>query len=162
ATPRAMPWIVVELEDSSAQGGVQQERQNDALRLQAELHVERAIRNQATLAKFRRNPTSMDVGGRHVLLQPDAATVRDRTFLNSFGQAVNILPNQWKVLFAGSPLAHTPYQLQQLGVAVIPLYQEVRPPRRTYMRKLVRDGIPARIAAGGEQAEVLTLNDREY
>jgi predicted house-cleaning noncanonical NTP pyrophosphatase (MazG superfamily) len=162
--PSAMPWIVQELDRDAGifQLGRESDRDNAGLRLQAELHAERAVRNRATLEKFRRNPAAMDIGARHVLLQPDASVVRDRDFLGEFATVVKALPNQWKVLYAGSMLAHAPYQLRELKLPLLPLHQEVRPPRRTYMRKLVRDGIPDRISAGGERADVLALDDREY
>ncbi|MBK9262107.1 MAG: nucleoside triphosphate pyrophosphohydrolase [Polyangiaceae bacterium] len=163
-SPSAMPWIVVEVEGPVGVLGPALPAQpvHTAQRRQAELHAERAVKNRHTLERFRRTPSAMDVGGRHVLLQPDASTVRDRTFLAEFAHVVLALPHHWKVLYAGSMLAHAPYQLQQLGVPILPLHYEVRPSRRTYMRKLVRDGIPARIVAGGEQADVVQLDETEF
>jgi len=163
ATPEAMPWIVVEVEN----GGLlppwtTPQPSDEALRRLADLHRRKAVTNRTTLALFRRNPSAADIGGRHVLLQPDASAVRDRQFLVTFADVVRGLPNQWTVLYAGSMLAHTPYQLQQLGVGVLPLHAEVRTPRRTFSRKLVRDGIPSRIAAGGEHAEVVPLDVDQY
>lgn len=161
-TPSAMPWIVVELENQDDAAPHPSQPLSPSLRRQADLHGDRRVENRATLQRFRRDPQIMDLGGRHVLLQPDALAVRDRSFLEEFAKAVKELPNQWKVVYAGSMLAHAPYQLKQLGIAVLPLHQEVRPPRRTFQRKLVRDGIPGRVAAGGEHAEVVKLDDREF
>lgn len=163
-TPPAMPWIVVEGETSHGLPPlyIGAAPKAEGLRRLADLHPRKAVANNKDLAVFERNAATMDLGGRYVLFQPDASVVRDRDFLKAFATVVRGLPNQWKVLYAGSVLAHIPYQLQQLGVSVLPLYAEVRRPRRTFSRKLVRDKVPARITAGGEHAEVLELDKGEY
>ncbi len=160
-TPAAMPWIVVEVE-SGVDLFAPWKDAPDYLKRLAGLHARKAITNRTTLARFQNESTAMDVGGRHVLLQPDASAVRDRQFLADFASTIRRLPNQWKVLYAGSMLAHAPYQLQQFGLAVLPIHAEFRPPRRTYSRKLVRDRIPERIAAGGEHAEIVTLTNEQF
>lgn len=160
-TPAAMPWIVVEVEAGIDLIAPWKDAP-DYLRRLAGLHARKAITNRTTLARFQNDPKAMDVGGRHVLLQPDASAVRDRQFLADFAEAISSLPNQWKVLYAGSMLAHAPYQLQQFGLAVLPIHAEFKPPRRIYSRKLVRDRIPERIAAGGEHAEIVTLTQDQF
>lgn len=162
--PKAMPWIVVEVESSSSlpESYLAKAPEQLQTKRKVDLHRDRAITNRGTLARFASHPDMMAIGGRRVLLQPDAATLRDRKFFEDFAAVVKRLPYQWKVLYAGSMLAHAPYQLQQLGIAVLPLYESVQPRRRTYSRKLVRDGIPDRIIASGMHADIQKLNEVDF
>jgi predicted house-cleaning noncanonical NTP pyrophosphatase (MazG superfamily) len=164
AHPAAMPWIVVEMESASDLSPPWFRAQSNPLPLRrlTDLHATKAVRNRRTLARLQGRPGVMDLGGRHVLLEPDASVVRDRQFLREFVDVIRGLPDRWTVVYSGSMLAHTPYQLEQMGIPVLPLHEEVQPPRRTYQRKLVRDGIPAKIEGRGEQAEVVELDADQY
>lgn len=164
-----IPWIVVEPEqdDLSWWGNTNFWQNNDEnldeLRKKASLATSKYISNKESLIIFEKDPTAFDLGGRLVLFQPNETVVRDQSFLKRFAHVIQSnSPPMWSVLFKGSMLAHTPYQLRKLGVDIIPLSKKIRQPRRTYSRKLVRDLIPERILRSGEVATVQELEEADY
>jgi predicted house-cleaning noncanonical NTP pyrophosphatase (MazG superfamily) len=167
-----MPWIVVEPDAESNESCVgldfwldQTEDSLDlnSLRKRAQLSRFRVISNFSSLDAFEKKSPAFDLGGKVILLKPDDTVVRDRSFLAAFANAVK--PNNgqsWTILYEGSMLSHTPYQLRTLGVEIVPIWKKVRSSRRLISRKLVRDRIPEKIAQSGERAEVIKLSDDEY
>jgi predicted house-cleaning noncanonical NTP pyrophosphatase (MazG superfamily) len=167
-----MPWIVVEPDAESNESCVgldfwldQTEESLDlnSLRKRAQLSRFRVISNFSSLDAFKKKSQAFDLGGRVILLKPDDTVVRDRNFLAAFANAVK--PNNgqsWTILYEGSMLSHTPYQLRTLGVEIVPIWKKVRSSRRLISRKLVRDRIPEKIAQSGERAEVIKLSDDDY
>lgn len=165
----SMPWIVVEpdADDQESWGKPEFWLERDVnlskLRKKVQLATSKFISNMESLALFEKNPSAFDLGGRLVLFQPDETVVRDKNFLEQFAQAVKSNgSSNWKVLYEGSMLTHTPYQLRKFGVNVVSLLERVQVPRRIYSRKLVRDLIPDKISQGGEFADVKKLNDEDY
>lgn len=164
-TPSAMPWIVVELDEPEHNASAAltlEESDSENLRRQAELRRDRAVTGRSTLAKFVRTPDQMQIAKRHVLLQPDASVVRDRNFLSDFAREVLKLNPPWRVVYAGSMLAHAPYQLAQLGIAIVPIHEQMRQARPVFTRKLVRDRVAQEIASRGETPHVIKLSERDY
>jgi predicted house-cleaning noncanonical NTP pyrophosphatase (MazG superfamily) len=164
-----MPWIVVEpdADDQDSWGKPELWLEHDVnlakLRRKAKLATSKFVSNRDSLELFEKKPSTFDLGGRVVLFQPDETVVRDKNFLERFAQVVKSSSgSNWTVLYEGSMLAHTPYQLRKYGVDVVYLLERVHVPRRMYSRKLVRDLIPEKIAQGGEFAEVKELNDEDY
>lgn len=164
-----MPWIVVEpdADDQDAWGKPELWLEHDVnlakLRRKAKLATSKFVSNRDSLELFEKRPSIFDLGGRVILFQPDETVVRDKNFLERFAQVVKSSSgSNWTVLYEGSMLAHTPYQLRKYGVDVVYLLERVHVPRRMYSRKLVRDLIPEKIAQGGEFAEVKELNDEDY
>jgi predicted house-cleaning noncanonical NTP pyrophosphatase (MazG superfamily) len=158
----AMPWIVVDEEAPLLDPLSISNLDSQRVRRLVDLHERLAVRDRYTLNRFRVSPAQFDIGGCHILLQPDASVVRDRKFVDEFAAIVLGLGNRWKVAYLGSSLAHTLYQLRQSGVSVVSLNEPLRRGRRVLLKKLVRDLIPARIEAMGEHADYFVLDSKQY
>lgn len=164
-----MPWIVVEPEEDErdfwGQPEYWLELAEDRTKLwkKAKLSTAKVVSNSSSLELFNAKPDSFDLGGKHVLFQPEVSFVRDRKFVESFAQIINTNSKQiWTVIYEGSMLSHTPYQLRKLGIKVLPLLEKAREPRRIFSRKLVRDLIPEKISDSGEYADTIELKENEY
>jgi predicted house-cleaning noncanonical NTP pyrophosphatase (MazG superfamily) len=165
---KLMPWIVVErdADDQEAWGDPKSWLENNGdlnnLQKKVNLAASRPICNFESLQLFENKSELFDMGGRVVLLQPDTTVVRDRSFLEQFVRDIQNDSKPWKVLYKGSILSHALYQLRKLDVDVIPLYEQVSSPRRSFSRKLVRDLIPEKISQSGESVVFKKLNDDDY
>lgn len=87
--------------------------------------------------------------------------MRDTSFLERVAE-VSIEKNA-PVILAGSPLAHSYYQLQKNGCSIIPrgARSHTRVRNTTAMGKLVRDKIPARIRESKEQGTTKIMPDAQ-
>jgi predicted house-cleaning noncanonical NTP pyrophosphatase (MazG superfamily) len=85
--------------------------------------------------------------------------MRDVNFIESVGNAAKTV--SVPVIYQGSTLAHAYYQLRRTGCTIVTLGEKEhsRVRRNTTFGKLVRDKIPARIAARRESEATLTLPD---
>lgn len=90
-------------------------------------------------------------------LSPDADLIRDETFLDAIVAVAK--EKSLPVQVEGSILGHAFYKLDQEGIPVVlsnaPKYYRKR--NKQIFGKLVRDKIPANIAAGGETVKVAKL-----
>ncbi len=85
-----------------------------------------------------------------IILEPDPALIRERTFLDGIVQAAK--QGGHSIVLDGSVLGHAFYQIRAAGV---PVYSSRGPSRRRTLKKrefgkLVRDGIPDVIMRKGE------------
>lgn len=164
-----MPWIVVE-PDADEQASwanldswFEEDENLDIFRRKAKLATSKFVSNMASLELFEKTPSIFDLGGKVLLLQPDETVLRNRSFLERFAEVIKSNSGPpWKILYEGSILAHTLYQLRKLGVDIVPLLKQVHVPRRVYSRKLVRDLIPQKISQSGESVDIKELNDEDY
>ena len=87
-----------------------------------------------------------------LLLRPSDETLRDTGLLGEVAQLA--IAHNLTVEIEGSPLGHPFYELRRLGVNVVCRFDDLPESissSKTRHGKLVRDGIPDAIAAGGEQ-----------
>lgn len=87
-----------------------------------------------------------------LVLRPNDSLLRDTDFVERLAKSGRI--SSALIEIDGSPLAHPYYLLRQAGATVV-CPQSV--PIQANFEKLVRDKIPDKIAAGGEFAEVQTV-----
>lgn len=158
ATARScVPWIWYEDVDTQWPEDHRLTKTKEAIQLRLKVGAVRRIRNNADLDSFKQHPRAFDLGLQHVAFRPSGELIRSRDFIAAVADTLKTVDG-WHLVLEGSVLTHAFYQLRRLGVDVVPIWEYSRAPRRKKYQKLVRDEIPARIRAGGEEPITIQLD----
>jgi predicted house-cleaning noncanonical NTP pyrophosphatase (MazG superfamily) len=160
----AVPWILTDQEDVSSFWLEGEENLGlvETIKRRLALGRVRRLRSPSDLDIFRRHPELFDAGSNSVLFRASADWLRDKAFLRNVAETVSRMAG-WYLVLEGSVLSHAPYQLRSFGARrLISLWEFDKPTKRTPIKKLVRDKIPERIAARGENAASVELPRAEF
>jgi predicted house-cleaning noncanonical NTP pyrophosphatase (MazG superfamily) len=155
--PKCFPWILIREFQATADQFLAGHREapllpkgdtvSQARRLA--IGTVRRIETETDIGDLETSAQEFDLGGRRVLLRPEANLVRSKGFLKSVADAAS--RGRWRLVLEGSTLAHAFYLLRSMGVDVESASEYLAEPRRRKIyRKLVRDLIPQHILARGE------------